>query len=69
MIELFVDAAGDVGDVRVVSADPPGVFEEAAIAAARQWHFSANARDANGKRPSGWLRTQIDFRPDGPPAG
>ena len=69
MIELNVDAAGNVGAVRVISADPPGVFEEAAIAAAKQWHFSANARDANGKRPSGWLRTQIDFSPDGPPAG
>jgi TonB family protein len=69
MIELYVDREGAVGDVRVVSADPPGVFEDAAITAAKQWHFSADARDAEGKRPSGWLRTQIDFRPDGPPAG
>jgi TonB family protein len=69
MIELNVDAAGNVGEVRVVSADPPGVFDAAAIAAARQWHFSANARDANGKRPFGWMRTQVEFSPDGPPKG
>jgi TonB family protein len=69
MIELVVDAAGDVGEVRVVSADPPGVFDAAAIAAAKQWHFGANARDSQGKRPSGRMRTQVDFSPDGPPPG
>jgi TonB family protein len=69
MIELVVDASGNVGDVRVVSADPPGVFDAAAIAAAKQWHFGANARDSEGKRPFGRMRTQVDFSPDGPPAG
>ena len=45
------------------------IIARPAIAAAKHWHFSANARDSQGKRPLGWMRTQVEFSPDGPPAG
>ena len=66
---LYVDSAGRVSDARVESAEPAGVFEAAALAAAAKWHFGEAARDSQGKRPSGWMRTQVEFRPDGPPKG
>jgi TonB family protein len=66
---VYVDPKGDVTDARVESADPAGVFDQAALAAARTWHFSEQARDSQGKRPSGWMRTQVEFHPDGAPKG
>ncbi|MCB9663017.1 MAG: energy transducer TonB [Alphaproteobacteria bacterium] len=38
-LSLLVGADGRVEDVRVLEAQPRGVFEEAAIAALRQWRF------------------------------
>lgn len=66
---LYVDATGRVSDARVESAEPAGVFDEAALAAAAKWRFGEDARDSEGKRPRGWMRTQIEFQPDGPPKG
>jgi TonB family protein len=66
---VYVDPKGDVTDARVESSDPAGVFDQAALAAARTWHFSEQARDSQGKRPSGWMRTQVEFHPDGAPKG
>lgn len=44
-VALTVLADGSVGWVRVVRADPPGYFEQAAIAGVRAWRFEP-ARDA-----------------------
>ena len=43
-VEFTVRPDGGVADVSVVASTPDGVFEEAAIAAARQWRFET--RDA-----------------------
>ena len=40
--DLTIEADGTVSDVRIVNAQPPGVFERAAEKALRQWKFSAN---------------------------
>jgi TonB family protein len=66
---VYVDESGRVTDARVESAQPAGVFDEAALAAAAKWHFSEGARDTNGKRPQGWMRTPVEFTLDGPPKG
>lgn len=39
-LSLLISAAGGVQDARVLSAQPAGVFEEAALAAVRSWRFS-----------------------------
>ena len=38
-LEFTIQPDGSVSSARVVSADPPGLFEEAALAAASRWRF------------------------------
>jgi periplasmic protein TonB len=38
-IEYIVGTNGDPRDVRVIEAMPPGVFDRAAIAAVKRWHY------------------------------
>lgn len=38
-LKILLGANGEIGRVRVVEAKPRGVFEEAALAAVRQWEF------------------------------
>ncbi len=40
-VEFNIDASGAVSDVKVVAADQPGVFDDAAIAAVSQWEYEA----------------------------
>ena len=40
LLELTVTAEGRTRDIRVVEADPPGVFERAAIEAARRFRYA-----------------------------
>ena len=42
-MDFRIGADGSVQDIRVVSARPAGVFEQAAIAALRQWRFESPA--------------------------
>jgi TonB family protein len=42
-LEFQVDVEGRVRDIHVVAAQPAGVFEQAAIAALRQWRFNPPA--------------------------
>ncbi len=46
-MEFIVNADGTVRNVRIVSANPPGVFEQAAITAALKWKFKPKV--INGK--------------------
>ena len=39
LLELSIRPDGSVGNARVVSATPPGLFDEAAVAAAGRWRF------------------------------
>ncbi len=46
IVQMVVDENGDVLEAKVVVASPPGIFEEAAIAAVMQWKFKpARQRD------------------------
>lgn len=40
VLELRIEANGSVGQARVLSATPPGLFDEAAVAAAERWRFA-----------------------------
>jgi protein TonB len=58
-IEYIVDTNGDPRDVRVVEATPPGVFDHAAIAAVKHWHYEPVV--ANGAPVEVPVRTAIRF--------
>ena len=49
-LAFTIKADGSVSDVRVLSANPPGIFEDAAIATTRHWQFEALGRDVPSRR-------------------
>ncbi len=59
VLELLVDERGTVADVRVLEAEPPGVFDDAARAAARGWRFEPARRGS--ERVRAWVRQSIRF--------
>lgn len=59
VLQLLVDERGRVAEVRVLTSDPPGIFDEAATAAARGWLFEPG-RDGD-TRVQAWVRQTIRF--------
>lgn len=55
-LSFSVDSAGNVSDVEVVSANPAGVFEKAAIEAVSRWRYPANPDRAPQK-----VTASVDF--------
>lgn len=71
-VVLLVDvrADGSVAEAAVERSEPRGVFDEAALSAARQWHFKPAMVD--GKAVGGRVRVPVGFeveRTAGAPAG
>lgn len=64
-VVLVVDVAADgsVDDVTVERSEPKGIFDEAAVAAARNWRFTPSVKD--GKAIAGRVRVPVEFRVDG----
>jgi bla regulator protein BlaR1 len=58
-----VDAEGKALDVQVEKSEPAGVFDQAAIDAARQWRFTPAVED--GRTVPGRVRVPIQFEADG----
>lgn len=58
-VEYTVDVNGDPRDVRVVEATPPGVFDRAAVAAIKRWHYAPVL--VNGAPVEVPTRTSIRF--------
>lgn len=67
LTELQIDASGWVTAARVVSAEPPGVFDAEALAAVRGWLFSP-ALDPNGEPVASTVRVPVNFQLDPPAA-
>ena len=67
-VVLLIDVAvdGEVIGAVVESAEPAGVFDEAALQAARQWIVNPAFKD--GKPVSARVRVPVDFSPDRPPS-
>ncbi|MGY6217276.1 energy transducer TonB [Methylolobus aquaticus] len=59
-LELTINAAGVVSQAAVVAAQPPGVFDEAALEAIRQWRFKPAYR--SGRAVEQRARQRISFR-------
>jgi bla regulator protein blaR1 len=69
IVAFQVDATGVVREARIDSAEPPGIFDEAALAAVRSWWL--NPANHEGALPT-WMRSPIHFKlgeDDAPPAG
>jgi bla regulator protein BlaR1 len=50
VIEFGLSADGDVLEPRVVSAQPAGVFDQAAVNAIRTWRYAVPEAGANSRR-------------------
>lgn len=62
---INVDAQGLPTDIQVESAEPAGVFDQAAVEAARNWQFKPKIED--GKPVASRIRVPVEFEAD-PPA-
>jgi TonB family protein len=60
MVEFTVTAAGTTRDVRPVDCDPPGAFESAAVAAARQFKYRPRERSGQPVEVAG-VRNEFLF--------
>lgn len=60
LLGFVVEADGSVSRVRVVEADPPGVFDQHAIRAVRQWTFRPGQR--GGSAVATRVRLPVHFR-------
>lgn len=58
-LEILVSPTGDGSQVRVISAEPPGVFEAAAMAAIKDWKFEPAL--ASGQAVASWVTQRIRF--------
>ncbi len=62
LLRLFVDPEGAVREVGVVRAEPAGVFEDAAVEAARKWQFSPAV--SRGVAVGMWMTLPVRFALD-----
>ncbi|MEF2146440.1 MAG: energy transducer TonB [Desulfovibrionaceae bacterium] len=58
-LRFLVERDGNVSQVEVVKADPPGVFEDSAVRTVRKWRFSPGMRQGEAVRT--WVRVPISF--------
>ena len=66
VMKLLVGVDGSVRDVVVEHSEPAGVFDAAAVDAARGWALTPMRKD--GVPVEGWVRVPVDFQPDAAPA-
>ena len=63
-LKLLVAANGSLKHAEVVSSYPKGVFDQASLDAATQWHFTP-AKDAKGHPVEGYVMVPVTFDPRG----
>lgn len=59
VIEVLVGTSGQVERSRIVSADPPGIFETSALDSVKQWKFDPAV--ASGQAVASWVTQKIRF--------
>jgi len=60
-LQVKIEADGRVSDVEVVSADPPGVFDEAAVKAFRTAHFAPAEKNGLLVRAQALILVEFDW--------
>ncbi len=61
-VKLLVEADGSVGQVKILDANPPGVFDSAALKAVPRWKFTAGKME--GRSVPSWVITRVVFTLD-----
>jgi protein TonB len=61
LVEFTITSAGTVTDATAVQAEPPGVFESAALQAVRRWKYKPGVRDGKPFNRPG-VRVKLDFK-------
>ena len=61
-VEFTVEADGSTADIRIVEAQPAGIFERAARRAIGRWRFQAHVVEGKPVAVRAWQR--VDFRLD-----
>lgn len=64
-VELHLEADGRVSEAKVISADPPGYFEQAALAAFKDARFSPAIRRDEAVRCKILIKVKFDFNGQG----
>jgi periplasmic protein TonB len=59
-LNLFITTSGEVEKVKVLEAEPMGIFEDSALAAAQQWEFEP--AEYNGAPVTGWFKKTVSFK-------
>ncbi|GGY42672.1 energy transducer TonB [Parvularcula lutaonensis] len=58
IVSIDVDGSGKVSNVTVLSAEPAGIFDSAAVAAVKRWKFEAG-------KPTTGIKKKIAFQMQG----
>ena len=61
LVAYDVSAEGTVGNLRIVSSEPPGQFDSAALRAVASWQFKPQIRDGLAEPVLG-LTSKLEFR-------
>ena len=61
VLQFSITPAGTVTDIKVLSANPPGIFERAAIRALRKWKYRPLIEDGKAVKQTNQT-TQINFK-------
>jgi protein TonB len=59
-VQFRVDAEGNTADVRVVAAEPPGLFDDAATAAVERWRFKPKVVDGEAVAVNSAVRLRFE---------
>ena len=62
-VQYLVKTDGSVGEVTIVSAEPVGVFEQAAVDAVRKWRYKPVMRDGQPVSQRARVRLRFAFQP------
>jgi TonB family protein len=62
VLDIVVSERGQVGEVRVLSSKPEGVFDLVAIEAVKKWTFEASIE--NGKAVASHIKQKVNFELD-----
>ncbi|MBV9912117.1 MAG: energy transducer TonB [Sinobacteraceae bacterium] len=60
-LDVTVSSRGDVTNIAVLRADPPGMFEKSAVSAVRKWKYDPQYVD--GLPADAHLNVHLDFNP------
>lgn len=59
-VRFLVDRQGEVRNLEVVEAKPPGIFEESVLKTVNRWRFAPGVKD--GEAVETWVETTIRFK-------